>query len=26
LTNITGGVGSLFNEYLAHHSNIFFNT
>jgi hypothetical protein len=25
LTNITGGVGSLFTEYLAHHSNIFFN-
>jgi len=26
LTNITGGVGSLYNEYLTHHSNIFFNT
>jgi hypothetical protein len=26
LTNITGGAGSLFSEYLAHHSNIFFNT
>jgi len=25
LTGITGGVGSLFSEYLAHHSNIFFN-
>jgi len=26
LTNITGGVGSLFTEYLTHHSNILFNS
>jgi hypothetical protein len=26
LTNITGGAGSLFAEYLAHHSNIFLLT
>jgi hypothetical protein len=25
LTTITGGVGSLYNEFLAHHSNIFFS-
>jgi hypothetical protein len=26
LNNITGGVGSLYSEYLAHHSNIFFTS